>query len=405
MKEFLKNFGPGIIMASSAIGGSHIIASTQAGAYYGYQLAIFIIIVNLLKYPFYRFAFDYSTIYNKTLLQGYSEKGKSYLWVFLVFNAFATVVNVAGGTLLAAVLLRMLIPFDLSLQFYSIFILFTYLLILYYKQYKALDSVSKIIMLFLTIITFIALILAFTQASQKPLDFIEPNPFQIAAIPFLIALMGWMPSPMELSVSASIWVVEKNKLNPEYKKRRMIDFNSSYLITIILALMFMSLGALVQYGQDITPLSGGKFINQFIDMYAISIGEWTRWFITFVAFICIYGTTIVAVDGYSRCNQQSVALLKDKTTKVFSHKSLQYSMLFTTIISFIVIQFFSNSIGKMIPFAMTASFLSAPVFAYLNYSLSKQYEKPKWLTLLALVGLVYLASMVIVYFIFTQFNI
>ena len=63
-------------------------------------------------------------------------------------------------------------------------------------------------------------------------------------------------------------------------------------------------------------------------------------------------------------------------------------------------QFFSSSIGKMIPFAMTASFISAPVFAYLNYSLSKQYEKPKWLTFLALLGLVYLASMVVVYFIF-----
>ena len=64
------------------------------------------------------------------------------------------------------------------------------------------------------------------------------------------------------------------------------------------------------------------------------------------------------------------------------------------------LQFFSSSIGKMIPFAMTASFISAPVFAYLNYSLSKQYEKPTWLTLLALLGLIYLASMVVVYFIF-----
>lgn len=401
MKEFFKNFGPGIIMASSAVGGSHIIASTQAGAYYGYQLALFIIIVNLLKYPFYRFAFDYSTIHNKTLLQGYSEKGKGYLWVFLVFNAFATVVNVAGGTLLSAVLLKMIVPLDLSLQVYSIFVLLTYLLILYYKQYKALDSVSKIIMLFLSITTLIALFLAFTQTSGEPVDFIEPTPFQLASIPFLIALMGWMPSPMELSVSASIWVVEKNKLDPEYKKRRLIDFNGSYFVTIILALMFMSLGALVQYGQDITPLSGGKFINQFIDMYAVSIGEWTRGFITFVAFICIYGTTIVAVDGYSRCNHQSIALLKDKTTKVFSHKALQYSMLFTTTVAFFVIQFFSSSIGKMIPFAMTASFISAPVFAYLNYSLSKQYEKPTWLTILALAGLVYLASMVVVYFIFT----
>jgi Mn2+/Fe2+ NRAMP family transporter len=401
VKEFFKNFGPGIIMASSAVGGSHIIASTQAGAYYGYQLALFIIIVNLLKYPFYRFAFDYSTIHNKTLLQGYSEKGKGYLWVFLVFNAFATVVNVAGGTLLSAVLLKMIVPLDLSLQVYSIFVLLTYLLILYYKQYKALDSVSKIIMLFLSITTLIALFLAFTQTSGEPVDFIEPTPFQLASIPFLIALMGWMPSPMELSVSASIWVVEKNKLDPEYKKRRLIDFNGSYFVTIILALMFMSLGALVQYGQDITPLSGGKFINQFIDMYAVSIGEWTRGFITFVAFICIYGTTIVAVDGYSRCNHQSIALLKDKTTKVFSHKALQYSMLFTTTVAFFVIQFFSSSIGKMIPFAMTASFISAPVFAYLNYSLSKQYEKPTWLTILALAGLVYLASMVVVYFIFT----
>ena len=50
MTQVLKNFGPGIIMASAAIGGSHIIASTQAGAYFGYQLALFIILVNLLKY-------------------------------------------------------------------------------------------------------------------------------------------------------------------------------------------------------------------------------------------------------------------------------------------------------------------------------------------------------------------
>ncbi len=214
--------------------------------------------------------------------------------------------------------------------------------------------------------------------------------------------MGWMPSPMELSVSTSLWVVEKNKLDPNYKKRRMLDFNTSYIGTVILALMFMCLGALVQYGQDITPLRGGQFINQFIDMYATSIGEWTRWFITFIAFICIYGTTIVAVDGYSRCNQQSVALLRDAkdTGALFSHKALQYSMLFTSIVAFIVIQFFSSSIGKMIPFAMTASFLSAPVFAYLNYSLAKQYNKAKWLSILAIFGLVYLFSMVVVYFIF-----
>lgn len=74
-------------------------------------------------------------------------------------------------------------------------------------------------------------------------------------------------------------------------------------------------------------------------------------------------------------------------------------MLFTTVVAFIVIQFFSHAIGKMIPFAMTASFVSAPVFAWLNFSLAKQYQKPKWLTYLAVLGLIYLAVMVVVYFV------
>ena len=51
----LAAMGPGVLMASAAVGGSHIIASTQAGAIYGWQLAIIIILANLFKYPFFRF--------------------------------------------------------------------------------------------------------------------------------------------------------------------------------------------------------------------------------------------------------------------------------------------------------------------------------------------------------------
>ena len=47
-----RSFGPGILMASAAIGGSHLVASTQAGALYGWQLAIMIILANFFKYPF-----------------------------------------------------------------------------------------------------------------------------------------------------------------------------------------------------------------------------------------------------------------------------------------------------------------------------------------------------------------
>ena len=48
-----KAFGPGILIASAAIGGSHLIASTQAGALYGWQLAIIILLATFLNTLFF----------------------------------------------------------------------------------------------------------------------------------------------------------------------------------------------------------------------------------------------------------------------------------------------------------------------------------------------------------------
>lgn len=74
----LKALGPGILMASAAVGGSHIVSSTQAGALYGWQLAILVLLINLFKYPFFRFGSQYTAENGKNLIEGYAEKGKAY---------------------------------------------------------------------------------------------------------------------------------------------------------------------------------------------------------------------------------------------------------------------------------------------------------------------------------------
>jgi len=45
----IKAMGPGVLMAAAAIGASHLVASTRAGAEFGWQLAWVILGVNLLK--------------------------------------------------------------------------------------------------------------------------------------------------------------------------------------------------------------------------------------------------------------------------------------------------------------------------------------------------------------------
>ena len=53
--RFSKTFGPGILFASTAIGVSHLVQSTRAGAEYGFLLLGIVILVTLLKYPFFEY--------------------------------------------------------------------------------------------------------------------------------------------------------------------------------------------------------------------------------------------------------------------------------------------------------------------------------------------------------------
>ena len=51
--KFFKTLGPGILFATTAIGVSHLVQSTRAGAEYGFTLIGFVLMANILKYPFF----------------------------------------------------------------------------------------------------------------------------------------------------------------------------------------------------------------------------------------------------------------------------------------------------------------------------------------------------------------
>ncbi|MEM1002339.1 MAG: divalent metal cation transporter, partial [Bacteroidota bacterium] len=56
----LKKLGPGLLFAGAAIGVSHLVQSTRAGADYGMGLLWALILVNLFKYPFFEFGARYT---------------------------------------------------------------------------------------------------------------------------------------------------------------------------------------------------------------------------------------------------------------------------------------------------------------------------------------------------------
>jgi len=393
--------GPGILMASAAVGGSHIIASTQAGAIYGWQLALIIILANVFKYPFFRFGVQYTLDSGNTLLEGYRQKGQLYLLVFFVLNVFATVINTAAVGLLCAAILTFVLPFPVPVPTLSLVVIASCVIILLFGKYRILDGLSKLIMIALTVTTVAAVAIALARNGMQgvaPADYISPSPWNLSALAFIVALMGWMPAPIEISAINSMWVVAKRRLTKVSYQDGIFDFNVGFIGTAILAIVFLALGALVQFGSpESVEMVGGKYIAQLINMYASTIGEWARGLIAFIAFMCMFGTTITVIDGYSRTNVESLRILFNKKENRAS--TLNIAITLASLSGLAVIFYFNNAVGPMLKFAMIASFVSTPVFAWLNLSLvlKGEHKVKGGLYWLSIIGLIYLSGFTLLF--------
>ncbi|MGE6448376.1 NRAMP family divalent metal transporter [Pseudoalteromonas tetraodonis] len=396
-KSRLGALGPGILMATAAIGGSHLVASTQAGALFGWQLFWLIVVVNVLKYPFFRFGMEYTLATKNSLVEGYKNQGPGYFFSFIALNIIAAVVNTAGVLLLTASLLHYALPISIPVTLSCWVILAMCLIILLLGHFKALDNVAKAIMGLLTIATITALVIAINNGLVAPVNYVGPSPYELAMLGFMVALMGWMPAPIEISALSSLWLKEKQAQQSVTKNQGLFDFNLGYWLTAGLALVFFSLGALVQYGQNSNiELGGVAFAKQLIDMYASTIGEWARPLVSAIAFLCMFGTTLTVLDGYARTLNESHKLLGFKQSK----HSLNTWLILQALAGMAVILFFKSALGPMLTFAMTLAFVTTPVFAWLNFSLVRSEPAIKHSLLLrslTWLGLVYLVGFAVAF--------
>jgi Mn2+/Fe2+ NRAMP family transporter len=395
--------GPGMVMASAAVGASHLVASTQSGALFGWQLLWLIVLVNVFKYPFFRFGVQYTLINNKSLIEGYQQKGQGWLIAFTVLNLIAAVVNTAGVLLLTASLLQYFIPGDLSLTVLCLLLLGICLSILLAGHYRVLDGLSRLLMLALTVCTFVALFIAWRNGPMAPADFVSPSPWQLSALAFIVATMGWMPVPIELSAINSLWLRSKQKLTTVSLSDGLFDFNLGYAIAVVLAVAFVALGALLQHGtEQPIAMASAAFAQQLVSMYASTIGDWSRLFIAFIAFMCMFGTTLAVLDGYARTLNESFSLMFKR-----QHAPKSWALSAWTLLQaasgMAIILFFQTALSPMLTFAMTLAFITTPFFAWLNFSLIRGSGISGFMNGLAWAGMVYLSGFSLLYIVWYLF--
>ncbi|WP_353778780.1 divalent metal cation transporter [Winogradskyella sp. 3972H.M.0a.05] len=402
MRSILKKLGPGLLFAGAAIGVSHLVQSTRAGADFGLGLIWALLLVNLFKYPFFQFGPRYASATGESLLDGYKKLGKGVLIAYFVLTLATMFTIQTAVTIVTAGLASSLFGDFVSIEVWTIIILVICLSLLLIGKYKLLDNLIKIIILTLTISTLAAVGFAYFGNSD-PISFTQIFPESTLGIAFLIAFMGWMPAPLDISIWHSLWTVEKRKDTEEFTpKTALFDFNIGYIGTIILGICFVLLGTLVMYNSGSTfSTKAGAFASQLIDMYTTSLGDWAYIIIGIAAFTTMFSTTLTTLDASPRAMDKTVELLAKKDYK----KGYLFWIIFLVLGSIAIFLLLESRMDLLIEIATILSFLTAPFYAIINYILiSSKHTPNNWrpslfLHILSWCGIIFLIGFGIWYLI------
>ena len=399
MKNTLQKLGPGLLFAGAAIGVSHLVQSTRAGADFGLGLLWALLLVNFFKYPFFQFGPRYALATGESLLAGYAKLGKGVIVTYFVLTIATMFTIQTAVTIVTAGLAVELLGISSNIVYWGVVITLICATLLSFGRYGLLDRGMKVIIIVLSISTFVAAFLAFGQS--KDIEWTQVLPTSTTGFAFLIAFMGWMPGPLDISVWHSLWSLEKKKRMQNLTvKQSLFDFNVGYLTTIVLGVCFVLLGTLVMYGTGIGfSSSGGAFAQQLIALYTSSLGNGAYWIIGIAAFTTMFSTTLTTLDASPRAMA--------KTAQILQLPIVMSSYLFWILVLVIgtcaVFFFLLSNMGTLVQFATILSFITAPFYGLINFLLvsgrhmSENYRPNGLMRVWSIAGLVFLTGFTIWY--------
>jgi len=373
--------GPGLIFTGGAIGTSHLVQSTRAGAIFGVALISVILLANLLKYPAFRFGIDFAHARGRSLLTGYRELG---LWALLLFLlAIAPLVPIILAALGAATagILTVVIGPLLPVPVLAAFILIVATCLLLIGGYQLLDRINAVLLAFLVGSTLLTTILVLPRVEWATLvDFSWTG--KATALLFIVALAGFMPNPMDISVPLSLWKIETDRSLPEGRRATLYETRESffwpYCMTALMAVCFCIMGAGVMHQQGITPLADAPgFAGQLVGLYREALGPAAALLAGIAALSVMLTTVMVGTDAYSRTFSASLAILAVRDEVSYSRSEYAMFCLLFLAISILAIFTLLSDLTGFLDFVISASFVIAPGIALLNHLVVTRCEMPE----------------------------
>lgn len=374
------------------MGVSHLVQSTRAGATYGLAMIAIVILANAVKFPAFRFGPHYAAATGHSLLEGYRRQGRWTLCVFTLltlatmFTITSVVTVVTAGVAIAVFGLEAPLAATVGATnaplAVSAFLIGASAILLSLGGYKWLDRFMKLVIPLLIVSTFAATALALGRIEWSFGAFIPTGIVQDPkAVLFMVALIGWMPSAIDISVWSSLWTVARARQQHASRNlsAALADFDAGYIATLVLALAFVLMGTGLMFDSGISfENNAALFAAQVVNLYATTLGEWCRPLVGGTAFLVMLSTTVTVIDAFPRV----LAALLEQLRAAFTHQEsdtanptpgegtrMAYRISFAILAagSLSILAWGMSNFTALVDMATTLSFVTAPVLSFFNH--------------------------------------
>jgi Mn2+/Fe2+ NRAMP family transporter len=375
--SFWKSFGPGLLWAAAAIGVSHLVQSTRAGADAGFALSGVILAALILKYPFFEFGPRYAAATGESLVEGYAGVGRWAVWTYLAITLVTSVIVDAAILLFTGFLLLSVLGLDWPVWVAAGLLYGACAALLWIGRYRLLDRTVKVILILLAVSTVVAAVVALPRADLGTFALVPrvgpPGTGGAVTLAFVLALVGWMPSAVDIAVWNSLWTLAKDETEAVRTSvsNSLLDFRIGYIGTGIMAFGFVTLGAAVMHGSgERFSAAGTAFSLQLVDLYGQTLGAWARPFVLVAVLTTMISTSLTVVDGFPRAIARSVEVLSGardgRARPRADGRAYWIALVAIGVATPMLLAFFAGSLTGMVDFATIVTFLTAPLLGYLN---------------------------------------
>jgi Mn2+/Fe2+ NRAMP family transporter len=331
-----------------------------------------ILLALVLKYPFFEFGPRYAAATGESLVEGYVRIGRWALWLYLLITLATALIVQVAVVAFTAFLFSYAFGLSLPLPIVGGLVVGGGAGLLGVGRYKLLDMAIKFVLVLLAVSTLIAAIVTIPQADFATLT-LWPDDVVGTVVPFafLLALMGWMPSAIDISVWSSLWTLAKNEATGTRATvaDARLDFKIGYFGTGFFAFAFVILGAGVMYGsgEAFSP-QGAAFATQLVDLYATTLGAWMRPVVMVAVLTTMVSTSLTVIDGFPRGIERSMQRLVTPIDEPVQAAARIYwaAIVVMWVATIGVLAIFVRSLTAMVDFATIVSFVTAPALGYLN---------------------------------------